>query len=71
MSGYASLTRQIRLDGFAGAMLAFALRPMPGWGWTLCSAVASRVLALMLIGGWPFEAIGLLGLFIGITQLRI
>jgi uncharacterized membrane protein HdeD (DUF308 family) len=55
------------LDGFAGVMLAFALRPMRGWGWTLFSGVASLVLALIFVGGWPFQAIWLVGLFIRIS----
>jgi len=57
------------LDGFAGVVLALALRPMPGWGWTLFSGIASLVLALIFIGGWPFQSVWLVGLFIGISLL--
>ncbi len=57
------------LSGFAGIAFGLGLRPLPGWGWTVFSGVASVVLALVFIGGWPFEAKWLVGLFIGIALL--
>ncbi len=57
------------LSGFAGIAFGLALRPLPGWGWTVFSGAASLVLALIFIGGWPFEATWLVGLFIGISLL--
>ena len=57
------------LSGFAGIAFGLALRPLPGWGWTAFSGAASLVLALIFIGGWPFEATWLVGLFIGISLL--
>ncbi len=57
------------LSGFAGVVFGLSLRPMPGWGWTVFSGAVSLLLALIFIGGWPFDATWLVGLFIGISLL--
>jgi len=55
------------IDGFAGIGFAFALRPLRGWVWTLISGLASVILALIFILGWPFSALWLVGLLVGIS----
>lgn len=57
------------MQGFAGISFAFAIRPMSGWLWTLFSGLLSLVLAIVFIVGWPFNAMTLVGLFIGISLL--
>jgi uncharacterized membrane protein HdeD (DUF308 family) len=57
------------LDGFTGVSFALALRPTSGWVWILLSGIASLVLAFILIAGWPFSSLWLLGLMVGISLL--
>ncbi len=57
------------LDGFASISFAFALKPLPGWGWTLFSGIVSLILAIVFIIDWPFSAMWLVGLFVGISLL--
>ena len=54
------------IDGFGSVALALALRPTPGWVWTLISGLASLALAVVFIVGWPFSSLWLVGLFVGI-----
>ncbi len=63
------LTVFFLLDGIAGISFALALRPLPGWLWTLFSGLVSLVIAVVFIAGWPFQATWLVGLFIGISLL--
>jgi uncharacterized membrane protein HdeD (DUF308 family) len=57
------------LAAFAGISLALALRPMPGWGWTLFSGLLSLALAVLFLIGWPFSSAWLVGLFVGINLI--
>lgn len=57
------------LSGLTAVSFGLALRPMPGWGWSVFSGAVSLVLAMVFIGGWPFESTWLVGLFIGISLL--
>jgi len=63
------LTIFFLLDGVAGISFALALRPLPGWLWTLFSGAASLAIAVIFIAGWPFQATWLVGLFVGISLL--
>ncbi len=55
------------LDGFAGLSLAFHLRPVKGWIWMLINGLLSLGLGVVFIIGWPFSALWLVGLFVGIS----
>ena len=57
------------MDGFANVILSLELRPLPGWGWTLLNGVVSLILAVIFIGGWPFNSHWLVGLMVGISLL--
>lgn len=57
------------LTAFAGISLGLALRPMPGWGWTLFSGLLALALAVVFLVGWPFSANWLVGLFVGINLI--
>jgi len=47
--------------------LAFELRPARNWPWMLLSAVASILLSLVIISGWPASSLITLGVIIGIN----
>ncbi len=57
------------LDAFAGFSAAHELHGRKGWGWMLVNAVLSLVLAVILLVGWPFSSVWLVGLFVGVSLL--
>lgn len=57
------------LQAFASISFALAIRAMGGWLWTLVSGILSLLLAIIFIVGWPFSAVALVGLFIGINLM--
>ena len=56
-------------SGLASLVLAFELRPLPGWVWTLANGLLTLLLALIFIAGWPFNSHWLVGLLVGISLL--
>jgi uncharacterized membrane protein HdeD (DUF308 family) len=54
------------LDGFAGVSFAMEWRPLSGWGWMLANGILSFLLAGILLIGWPFSSLWVVGLLIGI-----
>jgi uncharacterized membrane protein HdeD (DUF308 family) len=55
------------IDGFAGVSFAMELRPLPGWGWMMANGILSFLLAAILLFGWPFSSLWVIGLLIGIS----
>ncbi|MBV8683338.1 MAG: DUF308 domain-containing protein [Caulobacteraceae bacterium] len=55
------------IQGAFEAVLAFELRPARGWFWMLISAVASVIVALVIIAGWPGVSLIALGIIIGVN----
>jgi uncharacterized membrane protein HdeD (DUF308 family) len=52
-------------SGVSSALLAFKLRPRPGWGWVLFDGALSIVIAIMIASGWPQNSIDFVGLLVG------
>lgn len=50
----------------AKSVLAFGLRPLKGWGWALASAIASLGLGVYIVAAFPFSALWVPGLLLGI-----
>jgi uncharacterized membrane protein HdeD (DUF308 family) len=57
------------IQGAFEAALAFEVRPAPGWSWMLVSALASVILSLVIIAGWPGVSLIALGAVIGVNFL--
>lgn len=55
------------MDGFAGVTFAMEFRPLRGWGWMMVNGVLSFLLAAILLIGWPFSSLWIVGLLIGIS----
>ena len=57
------------VDGVAGAVLAFHVRPQNGWGWILFGAALSVILGIMLLKDWPLSGQWAIGTIVGINLL--
>ena len=57
------------MSGFASVGFALEIRPLGGWGWMMANGVVSFLLAAILLFGWPFSALWVVGLLIGIGLL--
>lgn len=55
--------------GISSVMLAFKLKPRPGWGWVLFDAVLSIVIALLIASGWPDSSTHFVGILFGIVMM--
>ena len=71
--GLATLTLMIAsyllMDGVAGAVLAFGVRPARGWGWMLLSGLATVFLGILLLAEWPISGTWALGTLVGVNLL--
>jgi uncharacterized membrane protein HdeD (DUF308 family) len=56
-------------DGILRTILSSAMRPQEGWGWFLAGGIASIVLGLMLIFGFPSTAVWAIGLLLGVNLI--
>jgi uncharacterized membrane protein HdeD (DUF308 family) len=56
-------------DGITRTILAFKLKPVPGWGWVLAGGLASLILGVMIWRGWPLSGLWAIGVLIGIRIL--
>jgi uncharacterized membrane protein HdeD (DUF308 family) len=73
MTGIASITLLIGAfifaSGVSSVMLAFKLKPKPGWGWVLFDGILSIVIALLIASGWPQSSIAFIGILVGIVMM--
>jgi uncharacterized membrane protein HdeD (DUF308 family) len=60
------LSAYLVFEGVAETMLAFHMRPVAGWGWTLASGVSALVLGVMIWSQWPVSGAWAVGLLVGI-----
>lgn len=50
-------------------ILAFQLRPAPGWGWTLFDGIVTLILAFLIWRTWPASTVWAIGTLVGISML--
>ncbi len=55
------------IQGAFELVLSFDLRPARSWGWMLISALASIVLAVVILAGWPGTSTVALGVIMGVN----
>jgi len=72
-TGVASITLLIGAfllaSGVSSIMLAFRVKPRPGWGWVLFDGILSIVIALLIASGWPQSSIAFIGILVGIVMM--
>ena len=73
MMGLAILTMLVGIyfliDGSTRSLLAFGMRPMRGWGWTLLNGIIGILLGIAILTRWPVSGLWVIGVFIGIHIL--
>ena len=71
--GLATLTLMIStyllIDGIAGSILAFRVRPGQGWGWILFSGIVTVLVGILLLAEWPISGAWALGTLVGVNLL--
>ena len=56
----------LTISGFTQIFAAMSNRNLPRWGWIIFSGIINIILGLMLMAGWPYDSIWVLGMFLGI-----
>ena len=56
-------------DGFLMFVLAWNVKPEPGWGWMTFNGAVTILLAYLVLNNWPDSALWAIGLLVGIRLL--
>lgn len=54
------------VDGFFGFIVAWNMKPAPGWGWMTVNAFVTMALGVMILKGWPEASLFVIGILVGI-----
>ncbi len=63
------LSFYLMLDAFGSFALAQSIYPVKGWGWMAFNGLASLVLAVLFLIGWPMTSLWLVGLYVSISLI--
>lgn len=63
------LAAYLLVSGISEILMAFQIKPMNGWGWTLFSGIISVLLGFMIWGQFPLSGVLAIGIFLGIKLL--
>ena len=55
--------------GIMRLIVAFKIKGVPGWVWTLISGIASIVLGIMILNSWPVSGMWVIGMFVAIELI--
>lgn len=55
--------------GIFALVLAFQMRPLPGWGWVLFDAIITILLGILIWAHWPMNSEWVVGTLFGISIL--
>jgi uncharacterized membrane protein HdeD (DUF308 family) len=56
-------------EGIFQIILAFQLRPNPGWGWMIFNGIVTLILCFMIWRTWPSSSVWAIGTLVGISML--
>ncbi len=57
----------LMIDAYSSISFSFEYKPHKGWWVMLLNGVFSLILSFILIAGWPFSSVVLVGLFVGVS----
>jgi uncharacterized membrane protein HdeD (DUF308 family) len=73
VAGAAALTLVVgvlfMVQGAYEIIFAFEVRPLPVWGSLLISGIASAILSVLIVAGWPGISLIALGILLGVNFL--
>jgi uncharacterized membrane protein HdeD (DUF308 family) len=73
LGGALTLTMLIAIlfiaDGALRTFFGMAVRPLPGWGWVVTAGIASIIVGVLLLIGWPATALWATGLLLGVNLI--
>lgn len=55
--------------GIVKSLFAFQMRPLGGWVWGLASGIISVLLAIFIFANFPWSALTVLGIFLGVELI--
>jgi uncharacterized membrane protein HdeD (DUF308 family) len=56
-------------DGVITMIVAFNVKPHPGWGWMTFNGVVTIALGWMILKGWPVSGVWAIGILVGVRLL--
>lgn len=56
-------------DGFVALIVAFNVKPSPGWGWMTFNGAVTIALGWMILKGWPVSGVWAIGILVGVRLL--
>jgi len=56
-------------DGFMTLILAWNVKPQPGWGWMTFNGAVTIMLAWLILNNWPESALWAVGMLVGVRLL--
>jgi uncharacterized membrane protein HdeD (DUF308 family) len=56
-------------DGLMTLVVAWNMKPEPGWGWMTFNGAVTLLLAYLVLSGWPESALWAVGMLVGIRLL--
>lgn len=56
-------------DGVVAMIVAFNVKPQPGWGWMTFNGIVTIALGWMILKGWPVSGVWAIGILVGIRLL--
>ncbi|MCC6870459.1 MAG: DUF308 domain-containing protein [Burkholderiales bacterium] len=57
------------MHGISAILLAWRIKPRPGWGWVFFDGILSVVIALLIANRWPDSSFTFVGILVGITLM--
>ena len=56
-------------DGITTLVVAWNVKPEPGWGWMTFSGAVTLALSWMILSGWPASSLFVVGILVGIRLI--
>lgn len=56
-------------DGVVTMIVAFNVKPDPGWGWMTFNGAVTIALGWMILKGWPLSGVWAIGILVGVRLL--
>ena len=56
-------------DGIMTLVVAWNVKPAPGWGWMTFNGAVTLLLAYLILSGWPESSLWVVGMLVGIRLI--